>query len=123
MNIFKQLFKVLQSFLHAFVNHIQDPILMAEQAIRDLKKDYDASMKNLAEVKRCFHDRNQKVWQLREENNSTALHRSVFMNSEPMTKLIIEELKKRLGFDDKGGLEKFIKMCYTMVEKAEEVIL
>ena len=51
MNIFKQLFKVLQSFLHAFVNHIQDPILMAEQAIRDLKKDYDASMKNLAEVK------------------------------------------------------------------------
>ena len=51
MNIFKQLFKVLQSFLHAFVNHIQDPILMAEQAIRDLKRDYDASMKNLAEVK------------------------------------------------------------------------
>ena len=44
MNIYKQLFKVLQSFLHAFVNHIQDPILMAEQAIRDLKKDYDASM-------------------------------------------------------------------------------
>ena len=70
---------------------------------------FDAiKQKNLAEVKRCFHDRNQKVWQLREENNSTALHRSVFMNSEPMTKLIIEELKKRLGFDDKNGLEKFI---------------
>ncbi|MGN1125455.1 MAG: PspA/IM30 family protein [Candidatus Gastranaerophilaceae bacterium] len=51
MNIFQKLFKVLQSFLHAFVNHIQDPILMAEQAIRDLKKDYDLSMKNLAEIK------------------------------------------------------------------------
>ena len=38
MNIFQKLFKVIQSFLHAFVNHIQDPILMAEQAIRDLKK-------------------------------------------------------------------------------------
>ena len=51
MNLFQKFFKVIQSFLHGFLNHIQDPILMAEQAIRDLKKDYDTSMKGLAEIK------------------------------------------------------------------------
>lgn len=61
MNIFQQLFKVLQSFLHAFVNHIQDPILMAEQAIRDLKKDYDTSMKGLAEIKSLIIDTQNKI--------------------------------------------------------------
>lgn len=63
MNIFQQLFKVIQSFLHAFVNHIQDPILMAEQAIRDLKKDYDASMKGLAEIKSLAIDTQTKITQ------------------------------------------------------------
>ena len=61
MNIFQKLFKVIQSFLHAFVNHIQDPILMAEQAIRDLKKDYDTSMKGLAEIKSLAIDTQTKI--------------------------------------------------------------
>lgn len=61
MNLFQKFFKVIQSFLHAFVNHIQDPILMAEQAIRDLKKDYDASMKSLAEIKSLAIDTQSKI--------------------------------------------------------------
>lgn len=61
MNLFQKLFKVIQSFLHAFVNHIQDPILMAEQAIRDLKKDYDTSMKGLAEIKSLAIDTQTKI--------------------------------------------------------------
>ena len=61
MNLFQKLFKVMQSFLHAFVNHIQDPILMAEQAIRDLKKDYDTSMKGLAEIKSLAIDTQNKI--------------------------------------------------------------
>ncbi len=61
MNLFQKFFKVIQSFLHAFVNKIQDPILMAEQAIRDLKKDYDASMRNLAEIKSLSIDTKNKV--------------------------------------------------------------
>ena len=61
MNIFQKLFKIMQSFLHAFVNHIQDPILMAEQAIRDLKKDYDTSMKGLAEIKSLAIDTQNKI--------------------------------------------------------------
>lgn len=61
MNLFQKLFKVIQSFLHAFVNHIQDPILMAEQAIRDLKKDYDTSMKGLAEIKSLAIDTQTRI--------------------------------------------------------------
>lgn len=62
MNLFlQQLFKVIQSFLHSFVNHIQDPILMAEQAIRDLKKDYDTSMKGLAEIKSLAIDTQTRI--------------------------------------------------------------
>ena len=59
--IIQQLFKVIQSFMHAFVNKIQDPILMAEQGIRDLKKDYDTSMKNLAEIKSMAIDTRNKI--------------------------------------------------------------
>lgn len=59
--ILQQLFKVIQSFLHAFVNNIQDPILMAEQGIRDLKKDYDNSMRGLAEIKSLSIETKNKI--------------------------------------------------------------
>ena len=59
--LLQQLFKVIQSFLHAFVNKIQDPILMAEQGIRDLKKDYDNSMRGLAEIKSLSIETKNKI--------------------------------------------------------------
>ena len=57
----QHLFKVIQSFLHAFVDKIQDPILMAEQGIRDLKKDYDNSMRGLAEIKSLSIETRNKI--------------------------------------------------------------
>ena len=59
--LLQQLFKVIQSFLHAFVNKVQDPILMAEQGIRDLKKDYDNSMRGLAEIKSLSIETKNKI--------------------------------------------------------------
>lgn len=59
--ILQQLFKVIQSFLHAFVNKIQDPILMAEQGMRDLKKDFDNSMRSLAEIKSLSIETQNKI--------------------------------------------------------------
>lgn len=59
--LLQQLFKVIQSFLHAFVNKIQDPILMAEQGVRDLKKDYDNSMRGLAEIKSLSIETKNKI--------------------------------------------------------------
>ena len=51
MSIFKRLFKVSQAEAHAIVDKFEDPIRMTEQGIRDLKKDLQASMTSLAEVK------------------------------------------------------------------------
>jgi phage shock protein A len=51
MSLFKRLFRVSQSEAHAIVDKFEDPIKMTEQGIRDLKKDLQASMTSLAEVK------------------------------------------------------------------------
>jgi phage shock protein A len=51
MSIFKRLFKVGQAQAHSVVDNFEDPIRMSEQGIRDLKKDLQAAMKSLAEVK------------------------------------------------------------------------
>lgn len=51
MGIFTRLFKFAESEAHSAVDKLEDPIKMTEQGIRDLKKDLQASMKSLAEVK------------------------------------------------------------------------
>ncbi len=51
MGLFKRLFRVAESEAHSAVDKLEDPIKMTEQGIRDLRKDLEASMKNLAEVK------------------------------------------------------------------------
>lgn len=50
-SIFSRIFKVAQSEAHSAVNHLEDPIKMTEQGIRDLKKNLQEAMKGLAEVK------------------------------------------------------------------------
>ncbi len=51
MSVFQRLFKFAQSESHAIIDKMEDPIKMTEQGIRDLKKDLQASMTSLAEVK------------------------------------------------------------------------
>lgn len=51
MGIFKRLFKVAESEAHSAVDKLENPIKLTQQGIRDLKKDLQASMKSLAEVK------------------------------------------------------------------------
>jgi len=51
MSIFKRLFKVGQAEAHSVVDRFEDPIKISEQGIRDLKKDLQAAMQSLAEVK------------------------------------------------------------------------
>ncbi len=51
MSLFQRLFRVSQAEAHAIVDKFEDPIKMTEQGIRDLKKDLQASMTSLAEVK------------------------------------------------------------------------
>ena len=49
--IFQRLFKTGQAEAHAIIDKFEDPIKMSEQAIRDLKKDLQESLRALAEVK------------------------------------------------------------------------
>jgi len=51
MSFFKRLFKIGESEAHAVLDKLEDPIKLTEQGIRDLKKDLQASMTSLAEVK------------------------------------------------------------------------
>lgn len=49
--IFSRLFKIGQSEVHSAVDHLEDPIKLTEQGIRDLKNDLNKSLTSLAEVK------------------------------------------------------------------------
>ncbi len=50
-NLIMRLFKFIQSEAHAFLNRFEDPVKLIEQGIRDLKKDFDESMKSVAQIK------------------------------------------------------------------------
>ena len=50
-SIFRRMFKVAESNAHAAMEHLEDPIKMTEQGIRDLKKNLQAAMVSLAQVK------------------------------------------------------------------------
>ena len=64
--------------------------------------------KNLESLENFFSDPNLKIWQFRDENNYTALHRTVFANDYELTTFVLESLKKRLGFGGSSTLEKFV---------------
>ena len=50
-SIFRRMFRVAESNAHAALDHFEDPIKMTEQGIRDLKKNLQAAMVSLAQVK------------------------------------------------------------------------
>ena len=51
VSVFQRIFKVAQSEAHSTMDKFEDPIKMSEQGIRDLKKNLQASMVSLAQVK------------------------------------------------------------------------
>lgn len=51
MNLLSRIFKFFQSEAHALLSKAEDPVKLIEQGIRDLKKDFDDSMKSVAEIK------------------------------------------------------------------------
>lgn len=51
MNILKRLMKIGQAEAHNAIDNAEDPIVMSEQAIRDLRGDLDKSLEALAQVK------------------------------------------------------------------------
>ena len=63
------------------------------------------------DIEKCrqfFYNPNLKAWELKDENNYTALHFSTFKNNYELTKLILEEIKKGLGINSSKKLGEFI---------------
>ena len=68
MNVFKRLFKIGQAEAHSAVDKLENPIKLTEQGIRDMKKDLDASLQSLAEVKSMAIRSKNEVNQLKEKS-------------------------------------------------------
>jgi len=51
MGIFQRVFRVGKSEVNAAIDKFEDPIKLTEQGIRDLKKDLQAAMTSLAQIK------------------------------------------------------------------------
>ena len=51
MNLLIRILKFFQSEAHALVSKFESPVKLIEQGIRDLKKDFDESMKSVAQIK------------------------------------------------------------------------
>jgi palmitoyltransferase len=64
--------------------------------------------RNTDKIKEYFSNPEYKVWQLKDENGYTILHKAVFNGDMDITTLIINEVKKRLGMSSKDSLPKFI---------------
>ncbi len=50
-SLIKRCFKFIQSQAHAILSKFENPVNLAEQSIRDLKQNYDESLRGLAEIK------------------------------------------------------------------------
>ena len=64
--------------------------------------------RNQDKIKDYFSNPDYKVWQLKDENGYTILHKSVFNSDLEITELIIKEAKRRLGMGKGDSLAKFI---------------
>jgi len=51
MSIFKRLFRIGKAETNSLIDHLEDPIKMTEQGIRDMKAELDKSLQGLAELK------------------------------------------------------------------------
>lgn len=62
MNIFKRLLRIGTAEIHSVVNNMEDPIVMTEQGIREMRTDLDKSLEALAQVKAmAIRARNDKT--------------------------------------------------------------
>lgn len=132
MNIYKRVFKVLQSCAHSIVSKFEDPVKLAEQGIRDLKRDFDESMKNVAEVKAiAIGVKKQKEMRLQTANDyeqkAILLLKKADNNEiskEEADRLATAALqKKQEALKEAAQLDEDVKKYDFMLEKMEKKVL
>ena len=90
------------SSVHHALNQIKDLSLNSYEFFEAIKG---------GEIEKCrqfFYNPNIKAWELKDENNYTALHFSAFKNNYDLTLLILEEIKKGLGINSSKKISEFI---------------
>lgn len=100
MNIFKRLFRIGQAEIHSAVDKMEDPIVMTEQGIREMREDLDRAMESLAQIKamaiRSKNDKNKKLDAAKEYEDKAILLLSKAKNGgldmEQAEKLAMEAL-------------------------------
>lgn len=129
-SLLERLFKVIQSSLHFIVSKFEDPIKLAEQGIRDLKSDFDKSLKGLAEVKAIAISTKRELEEQKQiaqdyENKAMALLKAVqagTLDSAEADRLAGEALNKKQealasAAQLKGSLEKYNMMISQFENK------
>ncbi len=106
MSVFKRLFRVSQAEAHAIVDKFEDPIKMTEQGIRDLKKDLQASMTSLAEVKAIA------IRTRREADN----HKKLTVDYERKAMMLLQKMQS--GEMDQADAERLATQALNKKEQA-----
>ncbi|MDP7620054.1 MAG: PspA/IM30 family protein, partial [Dehalococcoidia bacterium] len=106
-SIFRRMFKVAESNAHAAMDSLEDPIKMTEQGIRDLKKNLQAAMVSLAQVK-SLAIRMQK---------ETSDHKKRAADYERKAMLILKKMEA--GEMEAGEAE---RLATAALEKKEEEV-
>ena len=132
--LLERLFKVIQATLHSIVSKFEDPIKLAEQGIRDLKTDFDNSLKGLAEVKAIAISTQRELEEKKQiaqdyENKAMALLKNAQAGSlDPAEadRLASEALVKKqealqAAAQLKGSLEKYNMMIKQFENKIAQL--
>ena len=77
MNIFKRLVRIGTAEIHSVVDKMEDPIVMTEQGIREMREDLNKAIEAMAQIKamaiRAKNDKNKKEESAKEYQNKAIL--------------------------------------------------
>ena len=131
-NLITRFFKFFQAGAHSFLDKFENPVNRAEQAIRDLKEDYDESMRGLAEIKALSISTKRQL----EEKKQIALDyerkalillqkaKAGQISQEEADRLASEALtKKNNALEDSVKLAESLKTNQVMEQKMEGKIV
>lgn len=132
MSLLMRIFKFIQSNAHALLTKFEDPVKLAEQAIRDLKKDFDESMKNVAQVKAIVIGAKRDIETKKQiasdyEQKAMLLLRKAQNNeldSQEAERLATEALKKKqTAMEEVAKLSEDVKNYDTSLKQMEKKVL
>jgi len=107
MGIFKRIFNITKAEANAVVDNLENPIKMTEQGLRELREDFDKSIKALAEV---------KAMSIRAKNEVETLKSSAVEYENKAIMLI------KRAEDGSMAVEEADRLATASLQKKEEIL-